>query len=330
MRIKSILQNVIVAIFLMVPARYVSSQELPKVLDAPVEFDKGETKKIDKANELIKSALNTWNRLVKEYNPNDITNYKTDSLYYARAYPLLVEAAKNFQDGNMIKFEVYRKNCQTFWNQHKYDSPSGLDSAKGMQKEASTYIQKAQLNRQAAASYSKEYAKAFARFYEAFALEIIAVKKEGRALQLYRDWPIHYDYVFDADIIKNLFPKDIKPVDVIVASNVPDTKSAVTDTQKVKKIEPEPYDSTVIYYQVQIVAHTAPLNLSYIKMNVYGGDMPVETLKEEGWYKYVIGRYKTFSEANQLLRKVNIQKAFVVAYKNHKRVPIKEAESVKK
>lgn len=330
MRIRSILPYVISAICLLVPARFLVAQELPKVLDAPVEFDKGEIKKIEKANDLVKSGLGTWNRLIKEYNPKDITNYKTDSLYYVRAYPLLIEAAKNFQDGNMMKFEVYRKNNQAFWNKHKYDSPSGLDSAKSMQKEASNYIQKAQLNRQAAASYSKEYAKAFARFYEAFSLEIIAVKKEGRALQLYRDWPIHYDYVYDPDILKNLFPKDLKPADGVVAANVPDKKPAVADTQKIQKYEPEPYDSTVVYYQVQIVAHTAPLNSSYIKMNVYDGDMPIETLREEGWYKYVIGRYKTFNEANQLLKKVNIQKAFVVAYKNHKRVPIKEAEAVKK
>jgi hypothetical protein len=78
------------------------AQELPKVLDPPVEFDKNETRKIEKANEMINSALQTWTRIVNDYNPKNITSYKTDSLYRAEGYPLLITAAKNFQDGNMI------------------------------------------------------------------------------------------------------------------------------------------------------------------------------------------------------------------------------------
>jgi len=308
----------------------ISAQEIPKVLDPDLDFEKSETKKLEKANELINSSIATWNRLANEYNPKNITSYKIDSLYYAEAYPLLKKASSDFEEGNMMKFEVFRKNCAAFWSKHRYDSPSGLESAKSLQKEASNYIEKAQLNRQAASSYSKEYAKAFDKFHEAISLEIIAVKKEGRALQLYRDWPVHYNYVYDDDIVKNLFPKETKPVETVaVLVTKPDVK--VENKEPESEHLSEPYDSTVIYYQVQIVAHTAHLNSSYIKMNIYEGPMPVDVLKEEGWYKYVIGRYKTFEEANLLLKKVSIPKAFVVAYKNHKRVPIKEAaESIHK
>lgn len=299
------------------------AQELPKVLDPPVEFDKGEIKKIEKANELIKNGIITWNQLVAVYNPKNITNPRMDSLYHAKAYNQLVQAAKNIQEGNTTKYEIFKKNSTAFWTKNKYNSPSGLENAKALQKEAGNYMEKASLNREAASNYHREYSKAFARYYEAISLEIIAVKKEGRALQIYRDWPIHYNYVFDEDIVKNLFPKE-KPVETVAVAAATQKDSVVAQNVK-KEPEPEPYDSTVVYYQVQIVAHTVPLNESYIRMNVYDGDMPVETLKEEGWYKYVIGRYRTFDEANQLLRKVNIPKAFVVAYKNHKRVPIREA-----
>ncbi len=319
---KEKLTRIILIGFTVFISRNLIAQELPKVLDPPVEFEKSEIKKIEKANELIKSGIITWNQLVNVYNPKDISNPRMDSMYHAKAYPLLVQAAKNFQEGCQIKYDVFKKNSSEFWSKHKYDSPSGLESAKALQKEASNYFEKAGLNRQAAASYSREYAKAFDRFYEAISLEIIAVKKEGRALQLYRDWPVHYNYVYDDDIVKNLFTKE-KPAEVVASTPV--KKDSVIAQQIKKEPEPEPYDSTVVYYQVQIVAHTVPLNSSYIKMNVYDGDMPIETLKEEGWYKYVIGRYRTFEEANQLLKKVNIPKAFVVAYKNHKRVPIREA-----
>lgn len=320
----------LLAIVLILGVGNTIAQDLPKVLDPPLDFDKNEVKKLEKANELIKSAFDVWNRLVAEYNPKNATNYKIDSTYRARAYPLMVDAVKNFQDGNMMKFEVYRKNCASFWSKHKYDSPSGLENAKALQKEATNYFEKAQLNMQAAENYSNEYSKAFYSFHEAISLQIIAVKKEGRALQLYRDWPVHYNYVYDDDIVKNLFPKEPKQTEPIVAAVTEPEKKPEPQQQIPVEPEPEPYDSTVVYYQVQIGAHTVPLNSSYIKMHIYDGDMPVETLREEGWYKYVIGRYRTFDEANKLLKKVNIPKAFVVAYKNHKRVPIKEAETGRK
>lgn len=304
------------------------AQDLPKILDAPVQLDKSDQKKIDRANELIKSGQALWSRLINEYNPKNITNYKIDSAYYVKAYPLLVQAGKNMQEANQMKFEVYRKNCMSFWSKHRYESPSGLEKAKSLQKEATVYFQKAQLNWQAATNYVKEYGKSFERYQEAISLEIIAVKKEGRALQLYTDWPIHYDYVWDEDIEKDLFTIP-KPVEIAQQVETP-KKDTVIQKEPEKKYEPEPYDSTVVYYQVQIVAHTVPLNDSYIRMNIYNGSMPIEMLHEEGWYKYVIGRYRTFEEANNLLKEVKIPKAFVVAYKNHKRVPIREAEAVQK
>ena len=149
---KEKLTRIILIGFTVFISRNLIAQELPKVLDPPVEFEKSEIKKIEKANELIKSGIITWNQLVNVYNPKDISNPRMDSMYHAKAYPLLVQAAKNFQEGCQIKYDVFKKNSSEFWSKHKYDSPSGLESAKALQKEASNYFEKAGLNRQAAAS----------------------------------------------------------------------------------------------------------------------------------------------------------------------------------
>jgi hypothetical protein len=59
--------------------------------------------------------------------------------------------------------------------------------------------------------------------------------------------------------------------------------------------------------------------------NIYNGTMPVQELREEGWFKYTIGHYKTWDEAEKLLNQVKVARAFIVAYKNGKRVPLKDA-----
>jgi hypothetical protein len=203
-----------------------------------------------------------------------------------------------------------------FWAKHnKTDYPTGVDNAKKMQKEALNYLEKAKLNRRVAENYDHQYVYAYDRYYEAISLEIIAAKKEGRALQVYRDWPVHYAYEWDEDVEVDLFSPKTKPVAV---------KGPKIVLPEIKK-EVELPDSMIIYYMVQIAAHTIQISPKYIKENVYEGQMPVSELKEEGWYKYTIGHYKTLDEAERLLNQINVAKAFVVAYKNGKRVPIKEA-----
>ena len=296
------------------------SKDLPKSYDAPVQLSKVDKKKIERANELIKTGMDLWNELNQSYNPDNITNYKIDSIYNKQAYPLLLEAAQKFNEGNFLKYEVYHENCLDFFKKHRYDSPSGLENGKRYQKEATNYIEKAQSNRRSADNYKNEYAKSYSRYFEAISLEIIAVKKEGRALQIYQDWPVHYAYQFDDDIEVDLF----NPKTTVAVRK--ETPKPVDPPVVIKKDEPyvEPYDSTIIYYQVQIAAHTQPLTLSYIKENIYIGAVKINEIKEAEWYKYTLGRYKTFDEAAKLLRSINVPKAFVVAYKNGKRVPLKE------
>ena len=85
-----------------------------------------------------------------------------------------------------------------------------------------------------------------------------------------------------------------------------------------------PHDSTIIYYSVQIAAHTVPMTENHIRQNIYHGGMTIREIHEDGWYKYLIGRYTDVDEAIKLLNEVNVDKAFVVAYKNGRRVPLKE------
>jgi len=298
------------------------AKDLPKTYDAPVQLSKTDKKRVERANELIKAGQDIWNELNRNYNPDNITNYKIDSAYNKDAYPILIQAAQKFLEGNSLKYEVYHSNCLDFFKKHRYDSPTGLENAKRYQKEAENYIEKSQMNRRSADNYKSEYAKAYSRFFEAISLEIIAVKKEGRALQIYQDWPVHYAYEFDDDIEVDLF--NPKTTVAVVKKETPKPPVETPKVTEVKKEESEPYDSTVIYYQVQIAAHTQPMTMKYIKENIYIGDIKVNEIHEEGWYKYTLGRYKTFEEAAKLQRSINVPKAFVVAYKNGKRVPLKE------
>jgi hypothetical protein len=296
------------------------AKELPSSYDAPVTLSKIDQLKIKHANELMKEGRALWDKLNSNYNPENVTTYKTDSIYNKDAYPILMKAAKIFLEANKLKYTVYRNNCDDFWKKHKYSYPTGLDNAKKFQKEANSYIDSALLNRKAADNYTNKYVLSYNRFYEAIALEIIATKKEARALQIYLDWPVHYAYDWDEDVEVNLFVA--KPVDQ--GKILESTHDTIIQAPPL--VVGNPHDSTIIFYSIQIAAHTIPMTESNIRANIYRGPMLIREIWEDGWYKYLIGHYKNADEAGQLLRRIDVEKAFVVAYRNGKRVLLKDAE----
>lgn len=314
------IKNIILFLVIVIICNTAYCKKLPKTYDAPVELSKGDKRRIDQANVKIKAAMDLWDKVSSTYKPENVTNYKIDSIYSKNGLPMLWKISTLFNDGNILKYNVYHKNCADFYIKHKFDQPSGLENAKALQKEAINYLSKAQLNRHSAENFVNEYIKAYDRFFEAFSLEIIAVKKEGRALQIYLDWPIHYPYVFDEDVEQNLF----KPQLATVTKKKEDPKPDTTIKIVAPIIEDEALDSTVIYYSVQIAAHTQQMKEQLIRETIYKGNMKILEIHEDGWYKYLLGHFKTQDNAFTLLNQIRVEKAFVVAYRNGKRVKLKD------
>lgn len=311
-------------IFLFTIVDSISAKELPKNYDVSINLSKGDLSKIKKSNELIKKGREIWDQLNSSYNPEEISSYKQDSICNKVAFPILLKAAKMLQDGNALKYGVFHNNCIDFWKKHKYDHPSGLEGAKKFQKEALSYVDSAALNRRVADNYTNQYVLAYNRFFEAISLEIIASKKEARALQIYLDWPAHYSYEWDEDVETNLFAAKPKKIEEKELVNIPDTLKFAPPLV-VKDVK----DSSIVYYSIQIAAHTIPLTDAQIRISIYKGPMLIREIWEDGWYKYLIGYFKNVNEAIELHKKINVEKAFVVAYKNGKRVPLKELNQPK-
>ncbi len=74
-----------------------------------------------------------------------------------------------------------------------------------------------------------------------------------------------------------------------------------------------------IIYRVQIAASKIPLSHKKLR-EIYPNISIAHIDKEGGWYKYLIGEYTSYEEAYQAKKKMNVKGAFIVAYKNGKRV----------
>lgn len=84
-----------------------------------------------------------------------------------------------------------------------------------------------------------------------------------------------------------------------------------------EKIVPDP--NSVIIYKVQLAANRAPISQNVLR-KLYYGDRDIERINENGWYKYSIGDFETFEEADKFRKSLGASDAFVVAYRGSKRI----------
>ncbi|MEA3316545.1 MAG: hypothetical protein U9R54_01145 [Bacteroidota bacterium] len=79
-----------------------------------------------------------------------------------------------------------------------------------------------------------------------------------------------------------------------------------------------------IVFKVQIAASVKKISIDKLK-KIYCLNENIYVVKEDVWYKYSIGVYSTFTDASETRKKSCVTGAFVVAYKNGKKLSINQA-----
>ncbi len=88
-----------------------------------------------------------------------------------------------------------------------------------------------------------------------------------------------------------------------------------------------PSDDEVIY-RVQIAANKSELTQKALS-KMYYGNKNVEMLNENGWFKYSVGDFSSYEEANNFRKQSSMSNAFVVAYRKGTRFIQNEETPVK-
>lgn len=86
--------------------------------------------------------------------------------------------------------------------------------------------------------------------------------------------------------------------------------------------EPPPISGTV--FRTQIAASRVPLNESTLK-RIYKGQREIFMFEEEGWYKYAIGNFSSYYEANDVRKECGVKGAFIAAYSNNSKIELMTA-----
>lgn len=299
----------------------VSSQESYKqfVEDLNIKFDRKEIKKLEKAAELMNEADALLNRANLAY--NELSKLEIEervSSGYEDALKLLFDASETYKEALSEAFSVYRERSNEFWEEMSRSNHRAAGMAKAIYYEntSNKNIHRS-LIRHAQVLESDRYSFSLRIMEDAVALGRLAIRDAGRAVQICMDFPVEYNYGWDDDKTLEEVVALMKDPNV---NEPPEDIFATIDKDHV-------VDSTLlkeIIFKVQIAAHTEPLSEEYL-ITLYKGGMKIDLIYEENWYKYSIGRYRNFDEAEATRRQCNVNKAFVVAYQEGKKIGTQEA-----
>jgi hypothetical protein len=284
-----------------------------------IKFQSGELKKIDHAVELLNEAETLLQKAEKEYaglTPVEIKERVSDG--YKSALKDLFESSEMYKEGYNLVFSLFKDKTNAFWQkmEKNYHHASGMEKAKYYQGTAVKTLNRSVIRRQQVLE-SDRFDYSLAILKDATNLEKLAVRDQGRELQICTDYPVEYNYGWENDLTLEQIVAVMK--DPIV--HEPPTDIFATVDQAVA------VDSSLlreIIFKVQIAAHTMPITDEYLH-TLYRGELKIDMIFEDDWYKYSIGRYRSFDEAEATLRGCNIKKAFVVAYQEGKKITTQEA-----
>ncbi len=284
-----------------------------------LKFNAADEKKFEKAIKILDDAdvlLNEANQIYESL--DEAEKNLAESPAYKKAFKKLVEASDGYKEGHTMIYSVFKDKAREFWDTMDKDNhyAAGMEKAKYYEKKALKGLSRALLKRDIVTDADR-YEAALYQMKEAFDLEKLAIRDQGRAIQIYQDFPVEYNYGWDDDItLEEVLAMNRNPV----IKEPPQDIFGTVD----KTVEIDSLLLKDIIFKVQIAAHTVPLTEEYLR-TIYLGGMTIDMIYEEEWYKYSIGRYKTLEEATETLEECNVKKAFITAYQAGKKLTIQEA-----
>jgi hypothetical protein len=285
-----------------------------------IKFDALEMKKIEKAVKMVNDAdqlLQEANKMYAEL--SDLDKKERASSAYDDVLKKLFECSDMYKDAYSIAYNLFHSKNAIFWQKMERNNhhAAGMEKAKYYEGSALKNFNRSLIRAQQVKE-SDRYDYSLEVMNDAVEYEKLAVRDQGRSLQICTDFPVEYNYGWDDDKSLEEIVKIMK--DPIVHEPPKDIFATVDKTS-------HDVDSSlmkVVIFKVQIAAHTMPLSQEYLNL-IYKDRLPIDLILEEGWYKYSIGRYATFDEAEVTRSGCNIKKAFVVAYCDGKKIGTQEA-----
>lgn len=309
---------------------------------------------IKKANNLLKGADNKLKLVEKEeekfekYFPKKAKKGEKKAL---KAKTLRIEAADLRAKAYNAKYRVYKRKIEGV----TFEYPNDEERAKELIKEADASInsgskklksymgiKKSDLKKKQYAKIQKDLAKvlelqqfAIDRVAEAFEIWFQQDEKKMKEMAEKDAWSTAQSRntanSFRAYLTQYPYGDHASAAKIKIGELEENQKLADEDAER-KRREEEALKNkkeTGIWFEVQVMAVTKQAPEKTVT-KVYKGSDNVREFQNDGWFKYSVGKFKTYKEARAYRSQTGVRGAFVVAFQDEQPIKVRDAKKILK
>lgn len=227
------------------------------------------------------------------------------------------KASKKFESGNKTIYTIYHNYLKKLKQKADADRRNACLS---LQSKAAKNYKKARSKRNKARR-TKDVVKSNKELTDANRLEAEAIGFQENAFGIYQGWiPLETEQEEQDDPV-------VTPIadnsDSGYEADITETSDDDTGFVVEQEVTNNATTSDDLVFKVQIAASKTPLSLEKL-LSIYQTDETINNEKEGDWYKYSVGFFKTYEEANQFKQTIGVTDAFVIVYRNQEKISLSE------
>ncbi len=259
------------------------------------------------ANKLEQQAISYKNKAASEHWFRGRRDLKKYQQLHQKALVYYISSSINYGLGNKKLYNVYKQNLTKLYPKIPKDKITEFNN---LIKQANNSYEKAKQLRRKGINAPNDDIK-FKYYKQAEQLEAEAVELQTEAYSLY--------FNSRKNKTQKQKPTSSPPI-TQPQTTVTQTTSNTTPTQTYTQPPHPAATSPNIYFRVQVAASKVPLPISKLR-KIYPGKIYYEFDPYDKMYKYLtLQKFSTYQQAYNFKHKINVPGAFIVAYKNGKRV----------
>lgn len=226
----------------------------------------------------------------------------------------LEKAYEDLFSSTKALYFIYDRNFRSLRENLPAELPEDIERADEFERQSRANMNKSEIVREQA-SKTEGVTDSRRIYMIALDLEQMALLMKGRALRILQDYPFVYEYRWDRDFAIT----DGTPLRMV-------REITLTEEKRDLRVQEETdlADAEGISYIIQIAAHSEEISQSELNA-IYSGSLKIDMIYEDNWYKYYFGPYRTFEEAEKVMKSLNLRNAFIAAYLNGRRIAVNEA-----
>lgn len=296
---------------------YAQEANFSQINEIKKQLGESEKKDLEKAEKLINDGDNIMESAQKKMNTvANLEDLASKQKKRRKKRKLLKQAKKTkekalkekksastkYSFANKLVYMVYKENLEELGKKSNKDKRSEVED---MMKEAERLYKDARKKR-GEATRKKDIEESYNLLAKADQLENDAISMQIQAYSIYLGW-------FDQEEEEKTLVENKKPEKTNKKESENKTENKKENTRTFDKFQER------VIFKVQIAASKVPLSIKKLRA-IYPSTEIINNEKDGEWYKYSVGSYKSYEEAYQAKKRMGVKGAFIVAYKDGKKV----------